>query len=97
MSVEYQIRETLSRIHQREARLNVGEVKGLPPSPLLCGHFFTVRGNENACFQINPKQFLCNLILTWYIMQCQLVTNNSSPSPVQCYTRNHEEAGRQFY
>ena len=40
MSVEYQIRETLSRIHQREARLNVGEVKGLPPSPLLCGHFY---------------------------------------------------------
>ena len=30
MSVEYQIRETLSRIHQREARLNVGKVKGLP-------------------------------------------------------------------
>ena len=95
MSVEYQIRETLSRIHQREARLNVGEVKGLPLP--CCVDTFTVRGNENACFQINPKQFLCNLILTWYIMQCQLVTNNSSPSPVQCYTRNHEEAGRQFY
>ena len=35
MSVEYQIRETLSRIHQREARLNVGEVKGLP-LPCCC-------------------------------------------------------------
>ena len=30
--IEYQIRETLSKLHQssREARWNVGEVKGLP-------------------------------------------------------------------
>ena len=37
IDIEYQIRENLSKIHQssREARWNVGEVKGLPP-PLPC-------------------------------------------------------------